>query len=35
MLFRARGILAQHIERKEQRTGAPALPPRRMETLSP
>ena len=35
MLFRARAILAQHIERKEQRRGAQALPARRMETLSP
>jgi len=35
MLFRARGILAQHIERREQRSGAAALPSRRMETLSP
>ena len=35
MLFRARGILAQHLERNDQRAGAAALPRRKMETLSP
>ena len=35
MLFRARAILAQHIERKEHRSAATARAPRRMETLSP
>ncbi len=35
MLFRARGILAQHLERKDPRAGAATPPRRRMETLSP
>jgi RNA polymerase sigma-70 factor (ECF subfamily) len=35
MLFRARRILAQHLERNATKAGAFELPRRRMETLSP
>ena len=35
MLFRARGVLARHLEHDASRTGAARVPRSRMETLSP